>query len=144
MVSCLLGANHSEHCKAVHLNYIPISFGFGMPRLTNPWHIASFLNAKLPIVNWFPLFINQEEMRCLESNARFSERERGEKLRCQLHCMSSLLQSKFVSYMTKHLAHIMNADRLGPLSCILLTLTVSISQNAFVRKYIICALCACS
>ena len=95
MVSCLLGANHSEHCKAVHLNYIPISFGFGMPSLTNPWHLASYVNAKLPIVNWFPLFISQEEMGYLESNTRFFERERGEKgfvaiLLYQILCLSDM------------------------------------------------------
>ena len=122
MVSCLLGANHSEHCKAVHLNYIPISFGFGMPSLTNPWHAASFLNAKLPILNWFPLFISSEEMGYLESNTRFIEQERGERLRCQHHSVSSLLAQIIIICYNYSFHHIfLNSDRLTFSFCILLT-----------------------
>ena len=77
MVSCILGARHSEHCRAIHVNYVPISFGFGMPSLSNPWHMASYLNAKLPLANFLPLFISREEMGYLASNTRFFERERG-------------------------------------------------------------------
>ena len=77
MVSCILGARHSDHCKAVHLNYIPISFGFGTPCLTNPWTLGSYLNAKLPIINRLPLLLSQEELQYMEDNEKFIRNERG-------------------------------------------------------------------
>lgn len=77
MVSIVLGMRHSQNCRAVHLNYIPVLLGFGMPRWSNPWHLAMYLNAKLPILNKLPLTISTEEMSYLQQNDDFVTYERG-------------------------------------------------------------------
>ena len=70
-VSCVLASDYPEHCKAIHINFVPVPFCFGHLRMTNPWHVAMFLNAKLPILNSFPLFVSKEEMGYLECNNHF-------------------------------------------------------------------------
>ena len=46
---------YPQHCKAIHINLC-----FAQPSLTNPWHVAQIINAKLPIANWFPLAISYQ------------------------------------------------------------------------------------
>ena len=46
--------------------------------MTNPWHLAMYLNTKLPVVSGFPLAISKEEMRYLECNEHFRTKESGE------------------------------------------------------------------
>jgi hypothetical protein len=71
-VTTLLGSHHSDHCKAIHIN-----FCFAPPSLLNPWHLAQLANAKLPLLNWLPLFISYEEMAGLRAAKDFGERETG-------------------------------------------------------------------
>ncbi|BDA50390.1 Epoxide hydrolase 1 [Coccomyxa sp. Obi] len=71
-VTTVLGALHSDHCKAIHINLC-----FAPPNWLNPWHLAQVLNAKLPVANWFPLFITKQEMAWLNSAQEFQNKETG-------------------------------------------------------------------
>ncbi len=41
-ITTVLGALHSEHCKAIHINLLIAS-----PSLLNPWHLAQVLTTLL-------------------------------------------------------------------------------------------------
>ena len=59
-----LGGAHSNHCRAIYMNGC-----FAGPEFTNPLHVAQLLNAKLPLANWFPVFISFQEMAGLARDA---------------------------------------------------------------------------
>ncbi|KAL3151609.1 hypothetical protein ABBQ38_012601 [Trebouxia sp. C0009 RCD-2024] len=76
-VTCCLGSGFPKHCKAIHLNFVDVAIGFGRPRMSNPWHVAMLLNAKLPFLDGVPLFISREEIEYLKQNERFVKYEAG-------------------------------------------------------------------
>ena len=76
-VSCVLASDYPQNCRAIHINFVPVSFSFGHLRLTNPRHVSMFLNARLPILNSFPVFLSREEMGYLECNNHFRTQESG-------------------------------------------------------------------
>ncbi|KAK9917222.1 hypothetical protein WJX75_001993 [Coccomyxa subellipsoidea] len=71
-ITTVLGALHSDHCKAIHINGC-----FAPPSLLNPWHLAQLVNASLPIANRFPLFISFQEMGWLKAFGDFQAKETG-------------------------------------------------------------------
>lgn len=75
------------------MNFVPIPFCFGHLRLTNPWHVAMYLNARLPILNHFPLAIDKEEMGYLDCNNYFTTKESGRFCYLTFSSMISILQS---------------------------------------------------
>ena len=67
-----LGGAHSNHCRAIYMNGC-----FAGPEFTNPLHVAQLLNAKLPLANWFPVFISFQEMAGLRATQAFIDKETG-------------------------------------------------------------------
>ncbi len=54
-ISTALGGLYPQHCRAIHINLC-----FAQPSYANPWHVMQLLNARLPILNWFPLAISYQ------------------------------------------------------------------------------------
>ena len=63
-----------------------VAIGFGRPQMSNPWHVAMLMNAKLPFLNRVPLFISHEEMGYLEKNEHFVKYEAGKGSHSFFHC----------------------------------------------------------
>ena len=82
-ITCTLGSSYSHHCKAIHLNFVDVSHGIGLPHVTNPEHVVSLAHANLPLVNMLPLGMSQEEMGYLPALNDFMKFETGKA--CSAH-----------------------------------------------------------
>lgn len=67
-----LGLYHSSTCQAIHTN-----MAFCAPNFFNPWHIGIILNAKLPLLNNFPLLLSAKEAQSLKDMEYFQAEETG-------------------------------------------------------------------
>ena len=122
-ITSALGGLYPEHCRAIHINMcfaapsltnpwhvLQVSL-FERCRLHcwRPCVLAApdvywsglkcalqLANAKLPVANWFPLFISWQEMNWLKAGQAFQDKETGEPAQ-QLHdCICACMAGQIV------------------------------------------------
>lgn len=79
-ITCTLGSNYSEHCKAIHVNFVDVAHGHGIPQASNSKHIVSLENAPVPLNSMLPLDITPEEAAWLPELEHFAKYETGTSL----------------------------------------------------------------